>query len=225
MTEVPYNLISPLTSNAKLGQGVATNYRPVGDAAKGHGTCPSTCMHLPENGGGCYTKKFLVNNQQRNSWKRNDPLERFLEKKAKLIRLHTSGDFFKAGPNGHQLDQEYLDQIIEFSRAHSDVTIYTYTHDIRKLIAAGYTYAAGSFPDNLHIVASCDTMGEKVEALAAGFRVARVIDDMGEKEGDETLCPYDLALFNKEKPTTTCQKCTLCFNPKHKKNIAFLKQR
>lgn len=222
---IQYNLISPLTANAKLGPGVATNYRPVGDAAKGEGTCPSTCALLPSNGGRCYTRSFLVNNQQRNSWKRNDPLSRFLEKGVKLIRLHTSGDFFRPGETGHELDQPYLDQVIQFSRDNPEVTVYTYTHDVKKLIDSGYSYTNQSFPENLHIVASCDTLIDKAVAMGAGYRVARVIQTIEEKESNETFCPYDLALHRKEKPKTTCKKCTLCYNPKHLKNIAFLQQR
>lgn len=219
-----YNLISPATANAKLGKGVATSYRPVGDAAKGHGTCPSTCEHLPENGGGCYTKKFLVNNQQRNSWKRNDPLEKFLEKGAKWVRLHTSGDFFRTGANGFELDTEYLDDVIRFAKENPDVTVWSYCHSTKHLIDAGYTYAKGAFPNNLHITASCDSDVDKYIAIEHGFRTARVITEIAEKSDNETLCPYDLATFKgTDKSKINCKDCTLCMNHKHKKNIAFLK--
>ena len=116
-----YNLIAPLTQNAKLGLGVATSYRPVGDSSKGHGTCPAKCPLLPENGGSCYTKKFLVNRQQINSKLRNDPVSRFGEKGAKFVRLHTSGDFFTDG----SLDKDYLNEVISWSRENKDVTIWT----------------------------------------------------------------------------------------------------
>jgi hypothetical protein len=216
-----YNLIAPVTQNAKLGTGVGTSYRPVGDSSKGNGSCPSKCPLLPENGGSCYTKKFLVNNQQRNSWKRNDSLDRFLEKGSKFVRLHTSGDFFDNG----QLDKEYLNSVREWAETNSDVTIWTYTHDVQKLIDAKISYLENKFSKNLHIVASCDSIEEKNLATEHGFRSARVIDSKEEKLKDETFCPYDLALHNGLKPNTNCRKCTLCFNPKHTKNIAFLKQK
>ena len=220
-----YTLISPMTANAKLGKGVATSYRPVGDAAKGNGTCPSTCLMLPENGGKCYTRKFLVNNQQRNAWNRNDPMDRFLEKGAKFVRLHTSGDFFTTGDTGHILDEPYLNEVVDWTKTNSGVTVWTYCHDTKKLIEAGFTYKNGKFSPNLHIVASCDTIEDKDLATAHGFRTARVITSIEDKLSDETLCPYDLSLHKKEKPTTNCKDCTLCFNPKHKKNIAFLIQK
>lgn len=215
-------LISPQTANAKLGKNVATSYRPVGDAAKGNGTCPSGCMHLPENGGKCYTRKFLVNQQQKKSALRNDDFSRFLEKGAKHVRLHTSGDFFTNSNGTLVLDTEYLDSIIEFAKQNPDVIFWTYCHDTKMMIEAGYTYNNGSFPANLHITASCDTDVDKFLAIANGFRTARVILEMADKQDNETLCPYDLSLNKKEKPTTNCKDCTLCFNPKHKKNIAFL---
>ena len=213
------NLISSLTANAKLGKGVATSYRPVG--TKNLGTCPSKCPLLPENGGACYTKKFLVNNQQRNSLKRNDEFDRFLLKGAKLIRLHTSGDFFR----NNLLDIDYIRSITDWAKEHSDITIWTYSHDVQQLITNGFTYKDKCFSTNFHLVASCDSIKEKDLANSYGFRSARVIDLEEEKLEDETFCPYDLNLHRGRKPNTTCAKCTLCFNPKHRKNIAFLKQR
>lgn len=217
------NLISARTQNAKLAtkdELVATSYRPVGDSAKGLGTCPSNCIHLPENGGKCYTKSFLVNNQQRNSLKRNDDLDKLAEKGAKLVRLHTSGDFFSDG----ELDTAYLDEVIQWCKDHSDILVYTYTHGPKQFIEHGYTYKNNVFPDNLHITASCDTDEEKTFCTFFGFRTARVIDNESQKHEDETFCPYDLAKSRKVSIKTHCAKCTLCFNPKHKKNIAFMKQ-
>ena len=217
-------LISPKTANAKLGAGVATTYRPVGDAAQGLGTCPGTCPHLPANGGGCYTRKFLVNRQQNLSRERFDELDRLLLKGSKLVRLHTSGDFFTADDQGgHKLDTDYLTEVIDWCKANPEITVWTYTHDVQKLIDAGFSYSENSFPKNLHIVASVESTEERTMAKSHGFRTAQVINTVQDQEKDTTLCPYDLALNNGVKPTTTCANCTLCFNSKHKKDIAFLK--
>jgi hypothetical protein len=217
-------LITPKTANAKLGVGVATTYRPVGDAAKGNGTCPGSCPHLPENGGGCYTRKFLVNRQQKLSRERHDDLDRLLLKGSKLVRLHTSGDFFTADDNGgHQLDVPYLSKIVEWCRNNPDVTVWTYTHDVRKLIDAGFSYKAKAFPSNLHIVASVETPTEQLIAKDNGFRTAKVIMTVEDKASHQTLCPYDLALSKGAKPDVSCASCKLCFNPKHKHDIAFIK--
>jgi hypothetical protein len=212
-------LIAPITQNAKLGAGVATTYRPVGNAAKGNGTCPGTCPHLPENGGGCYTRKFLVNRQQKLSRERNDPLDRLKSKGAKLVRLHTSGDFFHASG----LDTDYLRDVIAWCEANPDILVWTYTHDVRAFVSAGFTYAANTFPANLHITASVESDEERALAKEHGFRTARVIQEIADKGTGEVLCPYDLALKRGVAPNTTCAKCQLCFNKKHKNDIAFLK--
>jgi uncharacterized protein YciI len=217
-------LIAPLTQNNKLGEGVATSYRPVGDASKGHGTCPASCPYLPEKEGGCYTRKFLVNRQQQLSNKRHDHLDRLKAKGAKLVRLHTSGDFFMPdGRGGHALDVDYLKEVIAWCRTNPDITVWTYTHDVRMLIEAGFSYTSKSFPDNLHIVASVETLIERTIAKAYGYRTAQVIESVQDQPQGTTLCPYDLAISKRAKPKTTCAKCTLCFNPKHTKDIAFIK--
>jgi hypothetical protein len=229
-----YNLIASQTSNNKLGSDkkngiiIATNYRPVGDAAKGLGTCPTACKMLNSETGKaelCYTKKFLVNNQVNNSWSRNDDLSKFLEKGANYVRLHTSGDFFKQQNDTYVLDTEYLNSVIEFARANPSVTFWTYTHDVKKLIEAGYSYVLGSFPDNLHITASSDSLDIMDYALSHGYRTARVITDYDQKLANETLCPFDKAKHDGVKPKTNCVKCSLCFNKRHTKNIAFLIQK
>jgi hypothetical protein len=229
-----YNLIASETSNHKLGSDrkkgiiIATNYRPVGDAARGLGSCPTGCGMLnPETGKAedCYTKKFLVNQQVKKSWARNDDLSKFLEKGANYVRLHTSGDFFKQLDNTYVLDKEYLDSVIDFARQNPKVLFWTYTHDVIKLIEAGYSYNNNSFPDNLHITASCDSNDVMDYAIQHGYRTARVIKGYDQKLSNETLCPFDKAKHDGVKPNTNCVKCTLCFNNKHKKNIAFLLQK
>ena len=220
------NLISPLTQNAKLGFGVATNYRPVGDSARGLGTCPSSCKLLSQSTGLaelCYTAKFRTNLQQKNSKNRHDPMDRFLLKKAELIRLHTTGDFFTPAPDtikGYALDLEYWNDLLTFAKANRRVTIYTYTHDIEELIANGIS--ADTLPANFKIVASCDTPVQSYIAKANGFKTARVIDTPAEIESGEVFCPYDKATYNGNKNhSVTCQKCKLCFTGS--KNIAFLR--
>jgi hypothetical protein len=222
-----FTLISPSTENKKLGKGVATSYRPVGDASQGLGTCPATCPHLPANGGKCYTRKYHVNLQQLRSNGRNDDIAKLQIKGAKLARLHTSGDLFKAdsnSPDGYELDFEYINEVIRYCNENPDLTIWTYTHDVAKLIRHGYTYVDEKrLPKNLHIVASVETPVQQHIAKEYGFRTARVIDTKEECEVTRTLCPYDLALANGVKPKTTCAECKLCFNPIHKKDIAFIK--
>jgi len=220
------NLISPLTQNKKLGFGVATNYRPVGNSAMGLGTCPSGCKLLSQSTGLaelCYTAKFRTNLQQKNSKNRHDAMDRFLLKKAELIRLHTTGDFFTPAPDtakGYALDLAYWNDVLQFAKANPRIPIYTYTHDIEELVSHGIT--ADSLPSNFVIVASCDTPVQKYIAKANGFKTARVIETPAEVESGEVLCPYDKATYHDNKNhSVTCRKCKLCFKGDH--DIAFLR--
>ena len=96
------NRSTGLSQNAKLGEGVATNYRPVGDSAIGMGTCPSTCAMLNN---GCYANKGLVRMQADKSRRQFDSLSKLLEKGSQFVRLHTAGDFFKSdGEGGYMID-------------------------------------------------------------------------------------------------------------------------
>ena len=222
------NLIAPITANVKLGKKVATNYRPVGNSAMGLGTCPSGCKLLDASTGlasQCYTKKFHTNLQQNNSRQRSDSMDRFLLKGAELIRLHTTGDFFKPNADtvkGYSLDLEYWTDVLQFAIDNPQVTIYTYTHDIQELVDNGIH--GDNLPANFKIVASCDTPVQSYVAKAHGFKTARVIDTPDDLEAGEVFCPYDKATYNgvsHSKHGVTCEKCKLCFTGKH--NIAFLR--
>lgn len=173
---------------------------------------------------GCYAQTSFTGMHQRNANKRFDPLERLLEKGAKFVRLHTSGDFFiPDGDGGYMLDLVYWTAILQFARANPDVTIWTYCHDISKIVEFGFSYKAGNIPENLHIVASIDSRDDHAVANENGFRTARVISTVEDRVKGETLCPYDYQIFKKQKRTTNCVDCKLCFNPKHVHDIAFLK--
>jgi hypothetical protein len=222
------NLIAPITANVKLGKKVATNYRPVGNSAMGLGTCPSGCKLLNTTTGlaeQCYTKKFHTNLQQNNSRQRSDSMDRFLLKGAELIRLHTTGDFFKPNADavkGYSLDLDYWADVLQFAIDNPHVTIYTYTHDIQELVDNGIH--GDNLPANFKIVASCDNLVQIAIARQNGFKTARVIESPDDIEAGEVFCPYDKATFNgvsHSQHGVTCQKCKLCFTGKH--NIAFLR--
>lgn len=211
-------MITPLTSNVKLGDNMATSYRSVGDAGTGLGTCPSTCPLLNN---GCYTRKYHTAIQQNRSRTRYDAFERFLEKGAKIVRLHTTGDFFKTIEGGYALDTDYLNDFLEFAQLNLDVTFYTYTHDISKFLELGYT--ADSMPRNFYLLASVESAEEAFLARAAGFKTARVITTLEQKADNEVFCPYDYYKHKKIAKNVTCSTCRLCFNSKNSKNIAFMK--
>ncbi len=208
-------LVKARTSNRKLGAGVGTTYRPVGEAAKNEGTCPSNCPFLQSRH--CYAMRHLVQMVATKAAKVSHDLDKLLEYGDKYVRLHTSGDFFcQTG-----LDVPYLEAVIDWCRQHPGITVWTYTHGIREFVKHGFT--AEKMPSNLHIVASCDSLDDKAFAQVHGFRAARVILQVEDKLMDETFCPYDYEKRKGKKPTSNCRDCQLCFNPKHAKDIAFLK--
>lgn len=152
-----------------------------------------------------------------------DSLDKMLEKGVKYVRLHTSGDFFTSdSAGGYELDLFYWLDVLRFAKSNPDVTVWTYCHDVSKIVEAGFDYLNGSIPANLHITASVDSNEAKVYAKSYGFRTARVIRELSDKVQGETYCPYDLQLYRGQKRTVKCVTCQLCFNPKHTHDIAFM---
>lgn len=223
--------VVPNSQNNKLGCGVATTYRPVGEAGSGNGTCPDTCQLLAE--GKCYTFKGKTAIWQRKSKECFDDVNRLSEKQAEYVRVHTSGDFFKYSvthththKRSYCVDTQYVSDLMRWCSDNPKKKVWTYCHDIMAFVEdTGLSYKENNIPKNFWIVASCDTQEQKEFALFHGFKTARVIKTMGEVTHDELFCPYDKALHHGLKGSTIsvrCTNCQLCF--KDGKNIAFLKQ-
>lgn len=211
-------LITPLSSNAKLGFGVATTYRPVGDSSKNEGTCSPKCPFLST--GECYAMHGLVKMQMLKSQSKDDSLERLKKRGVEFVRLHTSGDFFIDG----DLDVAYFEEVLEFAFNNPKMVIWSYCHDVAKLIAKGYSYKNKSFPSNFHLLASVDSLEERTFVKSHGYRSARVIDAPEDRVTGEILCPYDKSLYLKVKPKVKCMTCGLCFKAKFDEfDIAFVK--
>lgn len=214
------------SDNEKLGCGVATTYRPVGDAAKGEGTCASDCSLLLE--GKCYTLKGKTNLWQRRSSEKHDDVSKLGDKRAPFVRLHTSGDFFKKDPNspvGYSLDWEYFRDVRDWAIANPTVQVWTYCHDIRMLLHGWAQHEIlCDLPRNFEIVASCDTHEDRSYAKKHFFRTARVIRTPDEIAEGEVFCPYDKAQYHGKKASeikVRCTSCRLCFD-NGKQDIAFL---
>lgn len=197
-------------ANAKLGTGVGTTYRPVGL------TCPSDCPLL---NGGCYAKRGNVAIQQARSKHDNHDLMKLAANK--LVRHLVSGDWLKTIANGKKiLDRSFVRSVIELHRKCPWLTGWGYTHAADRFQRAGITPA--TLPSNFHLLASCDNAEQKATHNANGWRTARVIAEIGDKQPDEFLCPVD-AQKRKGVPTakrTNCARCQACFSTS--KNIAFL---
>jgi hypothetical protein len=203
--------VTPRGHNAKLGLGVGTTYRPVGL------TCPSDCPLL---NGGCYAQRGHVAIQQSRS--KNDDHDLMTLGGNTLVRHLVSGDWMKTLKDGRKwLDKAFIRSVIALHVKCPWLTGWGYTHAADKFRKAGIN--PSDLPSNLHILASCDTVSQKQEHNAAGWRTARVIQELADRTKDEFVCPVDAqkrAGIPQER-RTTCAQCKACFNTS--KNIAFLK--
>lgn len=203
--------VTPNGANAKLGPGVGTTYRPVGI------TCPSSCPLL---GNGCYAQRGRVGIQAKRSANDNHDLLRLAGNT--LVRHLVSGDWLRTLKTGRKvLDKAFIRSVIALHKKAPWLTGWGYTHAATEWRKAGIT--PKDLPGNLHILASCDSLAEKAEHNAAGWRTARVIQELDERQPDEFVCPVD-AQKRKGIPQakrTTCARCRACFGTD--RNIAFLK--
>jgi hypothetical protein len=196
--------------NAKMGLGVGTTYRPVGD------TCPPDCGLLKL----CYAKRGNVNIHQQHS--KHDDHDLMKLGGNTLVRHLVSGDWLKTIANGRKiLDRALVAGVIALHEKCPWLTGWGYTHAIERFDKAGITPA--SLPNNFHLLASCDTAEQKAQANANGWRTARVIDELTDKQPDEFVCPVDAAKRKgiPQERRTNCALCKACFATD--KNIAFLK--
>jgi hypothetical protein len=203
--------VTPYGHNAKLGIGVGTTYRPVGP------TCPPSCPLL---NGGCYAQRGHVAIQQARS--ANDDHDLMTLASRTLVRHLVSGDWMKTIKDGRKiLDKAFVRAVIALHTKCPWLTGWGYTHAADRFRKAGIN--PSDLPSNLHILASCDTVSQKEEHNAAGWRTARVIQELSDRTKDEFVCPVDAqkrAGIPQER-RTTCAQCKACFATT--KNIAFLK--
>lgn len=203
--------VVPFAANTKLGPGVGTTYRPVGT------TCPNECPLLNH---GCYAQRGHVAVHEKRSEVDNDDLMKLANNQ--LARHLVSGDWLKTLKNGRKaLDRALVRSVIALHRKCPWLVGWGYTHARAAWTKAGI--GTSDLPSNLHILASCDSLEEKAEHNAAGWRTARVIQEPEERQPDEFLCPVDAQKRNgvPRASRTTCARCKACFTTD--KNIAFLK--
>ncbi len=199
--------------NRKLGLGVATTYRVVGDS------CPQDCKMLVK---GCYAKRGYVGYHQKNSLNNHHSLNNAED--ARYIRHHVSGDVFI----DDRLDVEYVQMIIDWHNDNPQITGWMYTHRIQAWVDAGFT--SDTIPSGLEIIASVDTEDERLYAVKHGFKYARIeIDPDKALPSNEVLCPFDKKKDKGSKTDDikiTCKSCKMCFAPEHSgKHIVFMFQK
>lgn len=211
MKKIKYLKVVPFGANAKMGPGVGTTYRPVGI------TCS---LHCPLLETVCYAKRGHVNIHQVRSAKESGDLTQLAGNR--LVRHLVSGDWLRPTRNGaKKLDRDLVEGVAELHRNCPWLTGWGYTHSPEEFAAAGIH--PSEFPSNLHLLASCETTEQKAIHNANGWRTARIIQEIADKQPDEFVCPVD-AQKRKGVPTekrTNCARCQACFATN--RNIAFLK--
>jgi hypothetical protein len=199
------------SSNAKLGPGVASTYRPVGP------TCPAACPLATA----CYAKRGRVQIYARRAEADSDALRAAAGNT--LIRHMVSGDWFRPAADGRKIvDRPLLREAIALHEAAPWLTGWSYTHGPDAVARAGF--GPGSWPTNFQILASTHTDEDHVRLNEAGWVTARVIEEPGDRLPDEFLCPVDTQkrLGVPASNRTTCARCRACFDGRGR-NIAFLK--
>lgn len=203
--------VVPNGANSKLGPGVGTTYRPVGP------TCPNGCPLLNR---GCYAQRGHVAIHEKQA--ANDADNLMSLGGNQLVRHMVSGDWLKPLKNGKKvLDRVLVRAVIALHRQCPWLVGWGYTHDRQAFTTA--KIGPADLPRNLHILASCETLEQKDEHNADGWRTARIIEERGDRTSDEFLCPVDLQKRLGVAPAerTNCARCRACFATD--KNIAFLR--
>lgn len=199
-------LLVEKSANTKLGQMGAT-YRKVGDS------CPSSCPLLNN---GCYAQSGKTAMHQKRAEISEGDGAKFQAwvstTKAKLIRLHVSGDFF----SGDKPDKEYIDGVLKGFKARKDVVGYTYTHGWKKL-----SKRLNSL-DNLTVNASTDNTQDRIKAVKAGWPVVMVVtDDEKRKSWMDEATGKKVVVCPNQTSGITCNQCMLCAKKHRPQIVAF----
>lgn len=195
-------IVKGSTGNTKLGPGWACTYRPVGP------TCPSDC---PLMGKGCYAQRGRVKISAVRSKVRSDSLAGLIG--APLVRHLVSGDILD---ESGRVDRDYWQHVCAFHRVSDRSVGLLYTHAADRLTKRDREI----IPENLHVLASCDSEAKADELQASGWRTARVTERKAKRSG-EVFCPVDLAKHAGKPVKANCSSCRLCFESPS--NIVFLK--
>ena len=147
-------------------------------------SCPTTCPHHTANGGGCYAAsgplswhwKKVSQGKRGGSW---SDLTNFVSglEAGTMYRHNQSGDFFyDTDDQGRELiNLAMLKELVDANKS-SGAKGYTYTHHkldyIHNLEAVKYANNNG-----FTVNASCETMSQADDAIAAGVPAVCVVDN------------------------------------------------
>ena len=203
-------MVTPVSDNMKLGPGVSSTYRPVGE------TCPDCAIAAI-----CYARRGNVASAAKRSGRRKDRLGKL--NGAPFVRHLVSGDVMRRGRDGRRIvDREYVRDVIAHHEDNPEVVGWMYSHAWKQLGRAGF--GPTTLPNNLIVLASVDSPGAAEDAQADGWTTARTTDDLTTLVAGEIACPYDRdkrELRGKPKPIN-CIKCRACFDGRGR-NIVFLR--
>jgi hypothetical protein len=200
-------LSKKMSQNAKLGWGVFTTYRRVGE------TCPVDCKALVS--GACYALGGNVGIHQRKSAQDVTDGQRLKEWLGGLprgvkVRHHVSGDFMRDGV----VDVDYVKDMKEGHKSRKDLQGWVYTHAWRDLSASEINDTEG-----LTVNASCDSVPDLIEALERGWLATLIVDEHAENFKLDNgvrvvICPN-------QTHDVTCSDCMLCFRKIRKTVVGF----
>jgi hypothetical protein len=162
-------------------------------------------------GKGCYAQRGRVRIAAGRSAARGESLAGLIG--APLVRHLVSGDILN---ESGKVDRDYWSHVCAFHRVSDRSTGLLYTHAADRLSKSD----RAMIPENLHVLASCDSEAKAAELQASGWRTARVTETKAKLPG-EVFCPVDLAKHAGKEVKANCSSCRLCFESPS--NIVFLK--
>lgn len=137
-------------------------------------------------------------------------LQQFLPKKAKIVRLHVSGDFF---------NQTYFDSWLEIANNNPDIIFYAYTKSLKF-----WVNRLGVIPTNFQLTAS---KGGKLDSLINEFdlKYAEVVFSIKEAEEKKLLIDHDDSLaISSNKPFALLLHGTQPANTEASKALSILRK-
>lgn len=198
------------SSNSKLGKGVATSYRAVGQ------TCPSSCQHLQSNS--CYAMfGFVALHQRKAGYGKSDGEKAYDFIKSlpsgAVLRHHVSGDFFV----DDKPDEDYIGNILKGHKERPDIAGWTYTHGWKQLNSKEMNSS------NLAVNASCDNVPDLIKAISDGWPATITVSEDTDNHviniNDEkihiVICPQQ------QNSDVTCKDCGLCIRKDRKSVVGF----
>ena len=194
------NLLS-LRGNTKLGPTVATTTLPI------RSTCPTTCMHHPDNEATCYAYQGPMMWHQRRLEKEGLSEWEIVNLEYAQVNTIPNGRLTRLHVAGEWVNAMHIKSVAKAVKKRA-LKAWSYTHKWRSFKAATFK--------GISILASCETAAETARAWVRGYAAALVVVKFDSDRAYELCysdgsgsgmvgipCPYQ----TKKIP---CEDCKLC---------------